>query len=699
MDDIELDDNGEDEVLEDTSYRACYIFHSGYKHNAGQNERPNKKRKLNGTTPKSRNRVRIFEEHDSDELARRRQDSFEDFWSQRQPLVQQNALDEKELTRLTSYLDHVQGNENGRVATALLLTGLDEVNHDTILQHVRNEFEHGRVVINVEARQCPNLQTALKNIIKASMTAAAGQEDCMSLLIKSKRLQPLNFDLELLERFVRERSISQILVSLPNVEIFDGSLLNDLILSLHLWRRRIPFVLMLGITSTIELFQTRLSKSCLRLLGVRAFDFAPDPNNTCEILRRVQHCDGIKARVYLSPSIVSNLADIFKAQGSSARSLEHVLQYMYMSHFLANPVSALVDVDIFDAGDQYVRHLPETIRRTESFRAYCDEILARKDKGSNRLLRTLLDDDRALLAKVKKEVLEGQAAYAATVQRIQAITDLHQILAKDNSTMQRSKIEVEAQLYQDMHDLSNSIIYDELEGCIKTSTRTTLLRVLRDLVQSGNTTFSDVQDKLATLESGHEAVAATAKKQAKKAGEGTNMQDTLLVELMQGLRAGSLDISRLLLSEAYILSARTTRFKQSFDPHPRAALERALLRPGDYLGCECCTEAIGPMPPASILFTLLQEAPTIINVRDLFDAFQSRFEPAVVANGIHDGDEEGDQLKATQTQFYRALAELKMLGLIKASTGTQIKKRSAGKGSKSGAQDIDFVAKTSWASL
>lgn len=67
---------------------------------------------------------------------------------------------------------------------------------------------------------------------------------------------------------------------------------------------------------------------------------------------------------------------------------------------------------------------------------------------------------------------------------------------------------------------------------------------------------------------------------------------------------------------------------QVFAPRSRSTVERALSRPQDYLGCECCTaqdgEEVGiksTQPPGSIIYQLYLESGALINIFDLWSAF------------------------------------------------------------------------------
>jgi origin recognition complex subunit 3 len=117
-------------------------------------------------------------------------------------------------------------------------------------------------------------------------------------------------------------------------------------------------------------------------------------------------------------------------------------------------------------------------------------------------------------------------------------------------------------------------------------------------------------------------------------------------------------------------------YKDVFTPRPRYAIERALSAPHDYLTCDCCQfgEGISPTQPATAsIYQMYLEAGSLINISDLWRAFLDNQNP---------NDEEDFDERETLVLFYRALADLKLLGMIKES-----KKK------------VDHLAKVAWMGL
>lgn len=119
-----------------------------------------------------------------------------------------------------------------------------------------------------------------------------------------------------------------------------------------------------------------------------------------------------------------------------------------------------------------------------------------------------------------------------------------------------------------------------------------------------------------------------------------------------------------------------------FAARSRPTIERALTHPIDYLACECCNiddetdghdPVTGTMPSTSIVYKLSLESGLLINCYDLWSAYWS----VVSEEGEKDISKE-----TAQAMFYRSVAEMRWLGLVK---GT--KKR------------VDHIQKVAWKGL
>ena len=85
----------------------------------------------------------------------------------------------------------------------------------------------------------------------------------------------------------------------------------------------------------------------------------------------------------------------------------------------------------------------------------------------------------------------------------------------------------------------------------------------------------------------------------------------------------------LVLHEVLMFDSKGT-CREALGAQPRQAIERALSTPHDYLACDCCEgkEALSASQPATaILYQLYLESGALINVADLWAAFQAILSP------------------------------------------------------------------------
>ena len=166
--------------------------------------------------------------------------------------------------------------------------------------------------------------------------------------------------------------------------------------------------------------------------------------------------------------------------------------------------------------------------------------------------------------------------------------------------------------------------------------------------------------------------------------------DTFVDLLSHHIYSNALD--SLFLHEAWAYDDAEAPYRDVFVPRPGRTFERALTRPHGYLGCECCREtaAAGPqlsasLPTTCILYQLYLETGSLVNVADLWSAYY-----ALVGGGGGGGDDSEDGgngnggegglgEREALVRFYRALAELRLMGFVK-----QSKKKA------------DHVAKVKW---
>lgn len=159
----------------------------------------------------------------------------------------------------------------------------------------------------------------------------------------------------------------------------------------------------------------------------------------------------------------------------------------------------------------------------------------------------------------------------------------------------------------------------------------------------------------------------------------TRLLENFLAKLETYLNTVLIQPSSLFLHEVFIFDLRNP-LKDSFAPRARFSIERALRSPFDYLVAPSSdsqlpedTNLSSRQPETAILYQLYLESGSLINVFDLWKAFWTI---------IGGEDEDACDERLALMRFYRSLAELKALGMVKPT-----KKK------------VDHVSKTTWMGL
>ena len=146
---------------------------------------------------------------------------------------------------------------------------------DAIARRLRDI--EGSIVVSLTSTQLPNLKTALKYINRQAASQALDNEEENP----AEGGRYLSYDLQMLQDHVKTHSAQKVVLYFHDGEGFQEALLSDLIEifrycdSLYAlgyancgssWNDRIPFILLFGIATSIDLFQEKLSQATLRLL-------------------------------------------------------------------------------------------------------------------------------------------------------------------------------------------------------------------------------------------------------------------------------------------------------------------------------------------------------------------------------------------------------------------------------------------------
>ncbi|KIW23259.1 uncharacterized protein PV07_11470 [Cladophialophora immunda] len=736
--------------MDDATHTTCYIFKPPNPDNEEIDPRPQKKRRKSSkvapkAAPEEYSWPLLLAGQEIQDAATLRKSEFETVWAKQQQKIGSivDVVDEGfvgPVLRFARAQDADGLRNRKRLKTALLAMGPNGNHHHDLHKAWKstkpsNGDDSPELLVTLQPAHCPNIQTALKNVVRSGISGRQGTERYTEFLAEHKALVPMSFDLELLHRYVQRHDIERVVISVMDAEGFDTSVLSELVSTFHSWSDRIPTVLVIGISTTVELFESRLSRLTVSLLDARIFETSPEFNaedRFFTLYAAIQHAPD--ADVFLGPSVVGVLAALAEDQGTTPATFARALKYAHMSHFFANPLSVLS----LESGTKspWSPALCRAIRNLASFRSHC-EALAKGDKDEREAVRRLLASDDELHGAAVQAIESGKRVLRSSLSAVSTLRYIyHGALKLEAFTTWES----ETHLLQSLPDLARSEIFEAIEDrLLSLPPGSPLVRIFENAAPE----LKDLQDYQRSSAQGSEPAPDP---ESGPDADAHHSEAGKLITVLRGYlqsRTSSPSLSspssdrlnpfRQFMAEAYTMTQKSP-LSQTTHPRPRHCVERALTRPADYLGCTCCAShgvrgvaADGGeagdkarLPPTSLLLSMLNEAGAVVNVRDLWDAFRDtvpshRHADPLYPNGDEDpdpdpnagagqldkqqdnddddndeknhenkDDKSGEMERQTLALFYRALADLRLLGLIRPS------KRKPG---------VECIAKTAWMGL
>ncbi|PWI65168.1 hypothetical protein PCL_07345 [Purpureocillium lilacinum] len=715
-----------DEQSRDTfaqeDHQVAYIFDPD--DDETHRERPSKRRRVTKQAKRTSAAneaeplfVPLLNGKESAASVRLRQRLYEESWAKVDARLQ-GMLRESNLATLeqvTAFVAAAGSECDDQIPAAFIITGPNIASQDLLFEQLSETLQQASVsrFVRLRSSEAASLKAALKKTIRDATASAGGDEDdSLQVGTGQDGRKYLDYDLEALDASIRSQACEHVYVSFQDSESFDSGLISDLVTLFHSWRPRIPFTLLFGIATSVELLQARLLKSACRLVYGAQFDCV-QTEAILETLFRgaVAACD---VPLRLGAPLLRGMLDRQHDQIAGVQAFISSLKYAYMCHFYANPLSISISPDAPQAGAVQPEHI-NALRTLPSFRSHVERAVELGDEGSLRHARSLIEDDEYLLARLRDSNEDRQR----WVERL-----LRALLVLEAAGAQRG---VFSRAY--VNAMADGVDTSEQSGVVDSIRRmsveelSTLLVRISSLLTEGDPRLNlapasdDADSQLQLALKDHAAELETLRETAqsqgftlrsKYSGQSKVMRTTVIAQRVQLSQDSAAlrdedkrlteivdDVARLvathfgvtgpgdvLFSEGWTYESRSPA-REVFVPRPRAAFERSLGRPHDYLGCSCCApggEGGGvqaTLPATAVLYKLYLETGSLINVADLWAAFDALLASRGGADdkeavaGNDDDEVEPDAEAAGERErlvmFYRGLAELRALGYVKGS--------------------------------
>ncbi|KAF2634953.1 origin recognition complex subunit [Massarina eburnea CBS 473.64] len=617
-------------------HERCYIYTP-----PEAEERPSKRQRTSDFNPQSQLAERLS--------------TYRKIWAQQEQRIQATLeeADSKTQEKIVNFVSASAPVENApqtSIPTGLVVAGPSIASHGPFFarlgRSIRDETNSAYVVLT--SAESPNLKTLLKNLIKRVTSRIEEDDDDDIRPTASSRHGPkvLDFDLSHVQEWQKKNRTRSIVVALQDSEAFDTRILIELVDLFHCWLDRLPFVLLVGIATSTESFEDRLSGKSIRYLDGQKFDVTQSDVIIEKLFSATVANTDVPVRI--GPDLSRRLLDRQKDHVQNVHDFIDGLKYAYMSHFYASYPTVLLKEKV--AFKDLSSEAFEAVRNLPSFKRWVEELL---DNNQAHDVRKLLESDQYLYQQVTEHIESGQNALNTLSNAATLLTCIRESLQMAPSirlsniwtraaagelsgapllretllSVKKASSDKLAPLFASLKELDidtspldQDIFQKELEKLVEDNVGSGPLRS-QDDVRNDSLRTTVIAQKV--LLSKHKAALS----------EQDKAYSSLVARFNDGLEryfaSAFIDPRTLFLSEILMYDLKSPH-TEVFQPKPRFAMERALASPHDYLGCDCCSGKQGgesilstTQPATAILYQLYLESGTLINVSDLWSAFNA----------------------------------------------------------------------------
>ncbi|XP_049290606.1 origin recognition complex subunit 3 [Anopheles funestus] len=600
----------------------------------------------------------------------------------------------------------------GFIPTAALLTGINQIDHLSQFEKLAADIHNNTlsVVVLLPARDGTNLKQAIETIVgKCIESQSKDRSD-------EKRFRKNQLNLDVLQAWYLEThgtfcdARPKLTIIVPDFELFNPVVLQDLIVILDSYAAKLPFVLVFGVATDVSTIHNVLPYHVTSKIKISVFQSEPSATNLNKILNEVlltPFCP-----FHLSGKVFKLLLDIFLFYDFSVNGFIEGFKYAFMDHYFQNSINALsAIVDDEDELKAIINDLSsselEQIRQLPSFRPYVEsrpnpqdvvDLLTNDDHlkrslvpmvmqvhnywftfhCSMHILQTLVGDlPKAPLGKQIRELYcLCVASDVTSLPEFKECIQLLSFLSKDEMLQKIKQVLNVVLLWVERNDqlsIEGCLVYDvaPLEEIANG-----LVLLADELVDANHEPIAEGKQheqssSLLSPHMGRQELREKLLSAAKHSKSETTVSraigkimDYFVRNIFQRyLRPATSQTVPLV--ELFIYND-STYLRQHIVGAPRAAVHIALNNPQYYTQCDCCildeSSCIVPsLPDLSIAYKLHLECGRMINLFDWLQAFRMIIDD-------NNNDEIEQQVDPTiQARFTRVVAELQFLGFIKTS--------------------------------
>ncbi|ORY39852.1 hypothetical protein BCR33DRAFT_719687 [Rhizoclosmatium globosum] len=531
-----------------------------------------------------------------------------------------------------------------------------------------------------------------------------GEGGGAGLVFTSEKIRkPSPFDIRILESwFARKskktRASTVLIISIPEFERFDTIVFQDLVKLCSASLDTLPFVFLLGISTTLDIVHNNLHKSVLRLLRCERFVLSKSDDCLDAIVEQVflKYPGGIK----FNHEVFSLIFNHFKNNHRSVTALLDTIQYTAMSHCYANAMSSMM---LYDGISQIQPEMIRKLRQQDSFERYGKRLVAQEQWE---FVQQLIDNNDMLpqlIQYAQTELNSFHVMQSFAIEFLRCTKNYLKVYKWNSlynlySRVLSSEDIVKDDVVQDIVKKIKWITPKDMEGLLRSwvtglgacqiseNTYETALKfttLLEELLARHMRNKNDQDSYSSSSENEDEErarferqTAGLVQKRLTKSALKAGIMHHALVEDKKSFKYLAIRVSMefeqfvrtwlgkgykecLWYEMQYYENAKTPM--TNFQPHPRPIIQTALGATSDYLSCRCCRASDVLHPSAldiSLVYRLHNECGHMINLFDMFTGFELVVRKEVPKPAKMD----------IQARFAAALTHLEFMGFIKPTT-------------------------------
>uniref|UniRef100_A0A182T4R9 Origin recognition complex subunit 3 n=1 Tax=Anopheles maculatus TaxID=74869 RepID=A0A182T4R9_9DIPT len=599
----------------------------------------------------------------------------------------------------------------GCLPTAALLTGFNQNDHLSQFEKLAEDIQNNTfsIVVLLPARDGTNLKQAVETIVEKCIESQSRDRSV------EKRFRKNQLNLDVLQAWYLEThgnfdALPNLIIVVPDFELFNTAVLQDLIIILDSYATKLPFVLVFGVATDISTIHNVLPYHVTSKIKISVFQSEPSATNLNNILNEVlltPYCP-----FHLSGKVFKLLVDIFLFYDFSINGFIQGFKYALMDHYFQksiNALSAVIDDDD-DELNAIVHELSsselEQVRQLPSFRTYVESL-----QNPQEVIDLLTDDDhlkRSLTPMIMQvhnywftfhcalhvlQTIVGDlpkaplgkhirelycVCVAADVTMLPEFKECIQLLSflSKEEMLQKIKQVLDVVLMwverNDQLSIQGCLVYDVApveemaKGLVILSDQLVAANHEQIVCEKQNDKSSFLLPHMGRQELREKLL--TAAKHSKSESAVTKAIESIMDYFVKHIFQRYLRpaTSKTVPLVELFLYNNSTYLRQHIVGAPRAAVHIALNNPQYYTQCDCCildeSSCIVPsLPDLSIAYKLHLECGRMINLFDWLQAFRTI---------LDDSNNEGSEQQVDpiiQARFTRVVAEMQFLGFIKTS--------------------------------